>query len=284
MIYSRLGLHLRINEGIERLIEDAKRCDVRRIQFFLTTPKGNSYLKIPEAVRKAFLHVQREFLFDAYVHSSYWINPSTGHKVSYNVSKSLLKQEITLAKKLQIPYLVLHAGTAKGYEDALDDQQARVRGIQTMAKLLNAVLKNEEEIVILLENTTHGGKSVGSDLRDFTLLLNELAFPDRIGFCIDSAHAYAYGYELADTEKFVDVIRGTIGVERVKLLHLNDSLEPCGSKKDKHALPGKGLMGKEPLARLITHPAFAKVPLIIEPPTTEMSELINVFNEVATWI
>lgn len=284
MNLNRIGIHLRIKQGLLQLAQEAINLNLQHFQFFLAPTTKSNHINI-EPEREAFLKIKHEHFSMLYLHSSYWINPASGNVTGYEVSKGLLKKELRLAQKLEIPYLVLHGGVAKDHPISPDDPYAKKAGIYALAKMLNHLLKQDPNVQFLLENCAHGNRTVGNDFADFAALKQELIHPEKIGFCVDFAHAFAYGYQLADTTNFVTMLQQTIGLDAIKLIHFNDSAEPCGSKKDQHTLPGQGLIGKETLKALVEHPELNSIPLIIEPPHTQSSKisLKSLFEDLSTW-
>jgi len=267
----KIGSHLRLDDSYSDMPEQAIALGADACQFFFIAQGANRYLKLTKEDKERFLELRKQV--DVFAHSSYWINPATGKLVSREVSEKLLARELKIAHALDIDYLVMHAGSAKEYGRNLPEEKVRRLGIQATAKLLTNGLKKEKQATVLVENTAHGGKTVCSDLNDFTTLRAHLDPALPIGFCVDTAHAFAYGYDLEDTESFLALLDTTMGLENIKLIHLNDSLKPCGSKIDMHTIPGKGLIGQEALLRFATHPALQHLPIIIEPPVLPPGEV-----------
>jgi deoxyribonuclease-4 len=235
--------------------------DINAVQFFLTKlPKGK-YINLKHENLNDFLHIKQRSFSHTYIHCSYWINLATGNTYSLYTSINLLKKEIRMAKKLQIQHLVLHAGSAKGHE--------KITGIETLARVLNHIFKKEHTTTILLENTAHGNKSIGSDLQDFSLLKSKLDFPEKLKFCLDLAHGFSYGYDITNTKDFIHTIDTHMGIKNIQLIHVNDSAEKRGSKLDKHAIPGKGYIGKTVLKNIINHKTLQHIPIILELPSGE---------------
>ncbi len=280
----RIGLHIRLKEGLAQVAQEALNFNLSHFQFFLTPSPKSAYINIgPE--RENFLMLKQNHFQSLFLHSSYWINPATGKAAGFAASKGLLRKEQAIAQKLEIPFLVVHGGVAKDHPTTPEDPQAKKAGIQTLAKTLNHLVKQESTVQILLENCAHGNRTIGNDFNDFLALKQELDQPEKIGFCVDLAHAFSYGYQLADTENFVQILSTTIGLDAIKLIHFNDSAELCGSKKDHHALPGHGLIGKDTLKSVVNHPTLAHIPLIIEPPHAHSSKntLKSLLEEFNTW-
>ena len=282
-----LGIHLRLEKSYLHMLEVAHDYGLRSCQFFFTPQSTGKYLQLTPTEKKAFLDFRRKHFSTIYAHGSYWITLATGNEVSAQASLGILKKELALAKQLEIDYLVLHAGSAKNLPDKND-------GIKAMAAMLNEALEEENKVKILIENTAHAGKAVCSDLKDFNMLrrllktedkvgFNKVGF-NKVGFCVDTTHAFAYGYDLEATDDFVAILDKTMGIENIKLIHLNDSASEYGSRIDAHLPPGKGLIGKQILKRFINHPKLKNIPIIVEPPVLDEKEMMDMIEEVKTWI
>ena len=137
-----------------------------------------------------------------------------------------------------------------------------------------------------MENTAHGNMSVGSDLQDFHQLLQKLDHPEKISFCIDTSHAHAFGYDIADITKhgeFIDLLDELIGLERIVLIHLNDTKEKCGSLIDRHDIVGQGKLGDSVLKHFIAQPRLAHIPVLMELPVLPEQEEIALLRKVISW-
>ncbi|QQR49499.1 deoxyribonuclease IV [bacterium] len=285
MIYNhKIGLHVRLKDSIVEVLNNAKDYHIRYVQFFLSpTNRDSKYIKFSTEEQEAFIKLKRENFSEIFIHSSYWINPASGKKATQDISRKLLKQEIELAQRLDIPYIVLHCGSATWHKPDLSAEENKLLGIKTLCTTLNAVLKDTKNIQILLENTAHGNLSLGSDFQDFTLIKQFLDFPEKVAFCVDFSHAFSFGYDLANKEEFINLLKKTIGLSAIKLIHFNDSLEPMGSKKDRHALPGKGLIGTPVLQELIKDSALSSIPKIIEVPLAEPAVMNPLLSDISNW-
>jgi len=270
-----IGLHIRLNETLTQVAEKALRLELPFFQCFLVLKSTGNLVKPPQEDIESFLALRREHFEDLYIHGSYWINlagiTNTGHRA--------LKRELELAKRLEFNRFVIHPGSAKGGESKLD-------GIDALARALNELLKHEHDITMMLENTAHGGFSVGGDLHDFALLLQKLDRPENIKFCIDSAHAYSYGYDITTElgrDKFIKLLEDTIGINAVALLHLNDTNEKLGSKIDRHELIGKGRIGIDSLRAFVTHDKLVQIPLLMELPVVDEEVEVQMLTMVRSW-
>ena len=277
-----IGFHIRIKDNYTDLAVYGERLNVPIIQCFLMPKEPKRYLYPKSEDRRSWLDIKKQKFKHVYAHSSYWVVPAIGKKISSKISHSYLQKEITIAKKLEIDSLIIHPGSATGYDPALSIDECKMEGIKALGNMLNDVLKNEPTH-LLLENTAHGNKAVGSDLTDFIKLRPLIKWKTQIGFCLDTAHAYAYGYDVTDTDNFVQLLDETMGIHNIRLIHLNDSDEPLGSKLDKHSSFGEGFIGKEALRRLVNHPKMDHIPLIVEPPPLEPNEMRLLMKELNSW-
>jgi len=272
---SRLGLHLRLQDSIQEVIDQALRLQLPFFQCFLTGKSGSLVQMGPQEINY-FADKVRQHFSTVYLHGSYLSNLCRPRYSMHPV----LEIELAYAKQLAFTHLILHPGSSRGCE-------SNEEGINWLARALNKVLKREHDIKIVLENTAHGSFSVGGDLHDFRNLLAKLNHPEKISFCIDTAHAYSFGYDLAvDTQQdeFIDLIDATITRERVALIHLNDTQDALGSFVDRHCVAGEGNIGEYPLRRFIKQPAFAEVPIIMELPVLADEEVARVYQKVKHWL
>jgi len=278
----RLGLHIPLKDTLTHVAQQAHNLNLRFFQTFLTKQKTKKYLVLSAKDKQAFLALRPSFT-EIFIHSSYWINPGSSDKAVVYLAKKLLKKELALAHELETRYLVLHAGSAKGHRPTAQDPDGKMAGIATVAKVLNSVLKQESNVTILLENSAHGKKTIGSNLDDFITLKELIQYPERIGFCLDTAHAFSYGYPLEPLADFIKHIDATIGMSNIKLIHFNDTNDTLGSKLDRHAFPGSGKIGKSSLQKILHHPLFNPIPKIIEGPAGSKTISSEFLNDICSW-
>lgn len=277
---NKIGLHLRLNEALMHALQQADALALPAVQFFVAkaVEKKTHYIT-PTADEKDFLRTLRnKHQATTIIHASYWINAASGRDKAYTASKGLLKKELAMAKNLEVPFLVLHPGTANGFAPDLPLTTVKQLGIERLASLLNEALKNESDITILLENTAHGRNAIGSDLQDFRQIKELLNHPEKVFFCLDTAHAHAYGYDLANFDEFIASLDSLIGIDNIKLIHLNDIEGDRGSKQDKHAMPGEGQLGLSLLQKIAHFPQFLPIPKIIELPASPFEIIQSVMN------
>lgn len=277
-----IGLHLKLNENFCSLLVAAQKYNIMSFQFFLVKENSGKYLKIDPQDLKTFVKITKH-VPNIYIHSSYWINLCSGNKVGYQTSQKILQKEIDLAKKLNIKKIVMHPGSATKFDNCQENYKCKIKGIDNLTKALNKILQKEHNIKIILENTAHGKKTVGSDLNDFKLIKQKLYYPEKVEFCIDVAHAFAYGYSVNKTNDFINILENSMGTENISLIHINDTSEQQGTKIDKHVAPGKGFIGENTLKNIINHEKLTKKPIILEIPNINAPQTIEALNLVNNW-
>lgn len=271
----RVGVHIRMRSSLHELLQRVESLDLPFFQCFFVPQETGKLIQITESEVSDFLKIRRAYFDDLYCHASYWVNLASLGNNGY----PQLRREVILAKQLEFTHLVLHAGTAKG-------AMHRSEGIDALAMALNNLFKRERDITVLLENTCHTNLAVGSDILDFQQLLEKIDRPERIGFCIDTAHAYSYGYDVSNAEgqdSFIGLLDATIGIERIKLIHLNDTVEKLGSFIDRHSIIGQGNIGEDALKRFALHPALQHIPLLMELPELSVDQELQILEKVRKW-
>jgi deoxyribonuclease IV len=275
MIKNRIGVHIRMRSSLQELLQRADSLDLPFFQCFFVPQETGKLIQVMQHDVYEFLKIRRARFDELFCHVSYWVNLSS----LGNNGFPQLRREITFAKRLEFTHFVLHAGTAKGAVNKL-------QGIDALAIALNKLFALESNITLLLENSCHGNLAVGSDVTDFALLLEKIDKPERLYFCIDTAHAYVYGYDIANIEeqgKFIALLQATIGIERIKLIHLNDTVERLGSRIDRHSIPGQGSIGKDALKHFVMHPQLQHIPLLLELPEMSVEDELAVLDGIREW-
>jgi deoxyribonuclease-4 len=271
----KIGLHLRITAGIADVMQRACEFQLALFQCFLIDQHTKRHISIEKKDIQEFASARDTFNFLP-VHGAYWINVSGKE---FAVGQYILQRELEIAKRLNFSHYILHPGSAASWKDK------RI-GIDSLVRILNTITKHEQDITIVLENTAHGGYSIGSNLEDFRLIKEKLDFPEKISFCIDTAHAHAFGYDIVSSEgseQFIQLLENTVGIEAISLIHLNDTKEKRGSHKDQHEIIGNGMIGKQALVRFLNDSRLSKIPVILELPALSDEEQKNIVAMVHEW-
>ncbi|MBQ3684620.1 MAG: deoxyribonuclease IV, partial [Methanomicrobium sp.] len=254
--------------------ERAKESGANTFQIFTGNPRGWSTKEIDEETAVAFNAAYKKYNFGEVVaHMPYLPNPASPKDEIYEKSCDVLLREILRCRRLGIAYLVTHLGSHGG--------SGREFGINRVADALTGALTAAEEhagaktpFMILLENTAGTKNSIGGQFADIgdILKITDETFPDGIGVCTDTCHAFAAGYDLTTAEGFERTIadfEDAVGLKRLKVIHLNDTKGDCASHLDRHEHIGLGRIGTEGLKRVVTHPTLSSRIFILETPIDE---------------
>lgn len=270
-----IGLHLRWSKTILEAMQVAVALELPIFQCFLVSQETERHLLMPMRDQQLFCALRaRHAMQELFLHASYRINLADGKQTHY-----LLERELAWAERLNFTHLILHPG-------AVPMGISREESLDGLARSLNALCARELPVAIVLENVAYGGKAFGGDVHEFALLLEKLDYPEKIGFCIDTAHAYSYGYDLATgqaIQAFLKLISATIGLERLALLHGNDTHTLCGGRIDSHALFGQGMLGEHALRSFVMHVDLGAIPLILELPVVDTEEQKRTVAMVREW-
>ena len=195
-------------------------------------------------------------------HDSYLINLATADPELRAKSLASFKAELRRAVELGLDAVVTHPGNATDGDPA--------RGLAQNAALIEEALAEVPgRTLVLLETTAGSGRVLGATFEELAEMIGRISpeHRERVGICLDTCHVYSAGYDLVnDYDGVVRHLDGTVGLERLRLFHLNDSMTPFGSRKDRHAGIGEGSLGEEPFRRVMTDERFAGVPKVLETP------------------
>jgi deoxyribonuclease-4 len=259
----RLGVHVPIAGGLDKALAWATRCGCTTIQIFSRSPRGGPPPKwSEEAVERFDRERRRAGIEPLTIHGPYIINLASPVPAMWNQSVGLCREEYARAVRLAADYLVTHVGSHRGEGEAA--------GIQRVAQALNRTLDGTTaNVMILLENTAGSGQGIGYQFEQLAAIRDAVLANDRVGICLDTAHLFAAGYPIQTADGLEEVIAAfdrAVGLAHLRLIHLNDSKVPFGSRVDRHWHIGKGHIGLEAFRRLVNHPALREIPFILETP------------------
>ena len=197
------------------------------------------------------------------IHAVYLINPATKDREMRKKSADSLIHALRMGDEIGADGVVLHPGSTVGepHEEALP----------RVGDMLKHALGESDRCRLLLENTAGAGNTLGRSFEELRELIDLAGGEKRIGVCLDSCHMFATGFDVRTAEKIGDVVkrfRKTVGMRRLKSLHVNDSMTPLGSNRDRHAIPGQGEIGEKGCAAFLSEPAFENLPALFEGPGT----------------
>ncbi|WP_414837116.1 deoxyribonuclease IV [Candidatus Nanohalococcus occultus] len=260
----RLGAHVSISGGMDKAIERQEDIGGNCGQIFAGSPRTWSVSEYTDEEGQSFQDLRDEKDQNPYViHSTYLVNLATPKDDLFEKSLNCLQAELDAAGQLGVEFVVFHPGAHTG--------SGRENGIERIAEGIDE-LEIPENVTLLLENTAGKGTTLGRSMGELRQMIDHAETPDeKIGVCIDTCHAHAAGYELREQEGFEDFlqeIKEDVGLERIKVLHLNDSKDEKGSEKDNHEHIGDGNIGEDGFRNVVNAEEFEELPMVLETPTS----------------
>lgn len=259
-----LGAHVSVAGGFAEGIRRGTELGCQALQIFVKSPNQWKAKPIAPADATSFRAAHATSAIGPLVaHAAYLINLAAPDPEILAKSRAGLADELERCDALGVPGLVVHPGAHLG--------RGEDEGLTAIAASLDQILaeRGDAPARILVELTAGQGSVLGRTLEQLATIRARARHGDRIGFCLDTCHAFATGYALdeeAGWSDFLAAIEATIGFASVACVHLNDSVHERGSRKDRHANIGEGRMGVEPFRRLLAEPRFAGIPLVLETP------------------
>jgi deoxyribonuclease-4 len=265
----RFGFHLSIAGGFSKVFERARKRSCETIQFFSRNPRGWKYGPLDEEEVSLFRSsLPSSGLSPVFLHMPYLPNLASKESKFYTRSIDSLAVELERAEMLGAQYLILHLGHRMGAseEEAID---AVCEGIDQSFKV------RANPVILLLENTAGQGSEIGSTFEEIGKIIRGVGENERVGVCLDTAHAFEAGYDLSredGLERTLESFDRQVGLNRLHLLHLNDSKTPLGSGADRHWHIGEGHIGLSGFRSLVNHPLLSPLPGIMETPRKDTVE------------
>lgn len=268
----KFGVHVGIGGGFQKSIQQALDSGCDCIQIFAGNPRGWRTTPYDASAWKGFAMLRRQHhIAPTVIHTSYLINLATADRTLQAKSAALVAHDLDVAAKGDIEYVNTHLGSY-GAQDPR-------KGFDRVCKTLTRIISNTKPgPMLLLENSAGAGNHCGSTLDELGEILHAIGSA-RVGVCLDTAHAWASGYEIsneAGVSAFLAQIEKHIGFDRVKALHLNDTKVALGAKRDLHWHVGKGLIGDRGFRTLLRSPHLAHVAVICETPNTLEEDIQNI--------
>lgn len=256
----RVGAHTSISGGLHLALVRALALGCQTVQLFVKNARSWALRPPKEEEVEAFGRL-RQGLWPVIAHSSYLINLASPDDRLYEKSLEAFLEEIKVAEQLGITYFVLHPGSHMGAGEE--------EGICRIVRALNLALYEVPRVEILLETASGSKNVIGSKFEHFAALLEMVEEEHRVGICLDTCHLWASGYDIKTHEGYqrtFEELQALIGLEKVKLIHANDSKAPLGGSVDRHEHIGLGHIGLEGFRLLLKDKRLEGLPLIIETP------------------
>lgn len=272
----KLGLHVSIQGTIDKAVDRAVERGCNTFQIFTGNPRGwRSKELSPDEVDTFIEKVRQHKISPVFGHVPYLLNLPSPKEDVYRKSVNSLMSELDKCERLEIPYLVAHLGSHLG--------TGKEEGLRRTTHAINLSFSNAGgDVILLLENTAGTKNSIGSSFEEIRSIIDHVDVRERVGVCFDTCHGFAAGYDLRTrraVEGTIGKIDETVGFERVKLVHLNDSIGNLGSRIDRHEHIGMGSIGENGF-RNILGSKFGQLPLILETPIDERRSDIQNLEKV----
>ena len=256
----RIGCHLSSAKGYLAMGREAKKIDAGTFQFFTRNPRGGNAKEIdPEDVR-AFLEFSRqEDIVPLLAHAPYTLNGCSADESIRVFARKTMEDDL---RRMEFT-----PGNLYNFHPGSHVKQGVETGIEYIAGMLNAILKPEQTTTGLLETMAGKGSEGGWSFEELREILDRVALSEKRGVCLDTCHVWDGGYDIVNhLDEVLTEFDRVIGLSRLKAIHLNDSQNPLGAHKDRHARIGEGQIGLEALVRVINHPALKRLPFYLETP------------------
>ncbi len=255
-----IGSHISSSKGYEAMGKTAVYMGADTFAFFTRNPRGGKAKEIkPEDVEK-YKKIAKEYQFGKIVaHAPYTMNACAAKEDLREFAKNTMRDDLERMEYIPGNYYNFHPGSHVG--------QGAAVGIEKIAEILNAVLKPEWDTTVLLETMAGKGTEVGRSFEELREIIDRVDCREKLGVCLDTCHVWDGGYDIVhDLDGVVQEFDQVIGLGYLKAVHLNDSMNPMGSHKDRHAKIGEGQIGLEALSAVTRHPALRHLPFVLETP------------------
>lgn len=269
----RIGAHMPTSGGLHNALRNgqAAGCDV--VQIFTKSPQQWKAKEFTDADVEKFVAAQKETgILCLGAHDSYLINPAAADPELLQKSRNALIEELGRSARLGLPYVVMHQGAV----GTATEEEALQRLADSVKYALDTVPEGGPQL--LLETTAGQGKCLGYRFEQIAFVLDAIGRDPRVGVCLDTCHLFAAGYDLRDAASYAATMADfdrLIGLDRIKMVHANDSKKELGSRVDRHEAIGKGHIGAEAFRLLLTDSRLSDVPIILETPKEGDMDPVN---------
>lgn len=258
-----IGSHISSSKGYEAMGKQALKLGANTFAFFTRNPRGGKAKDIVQEDVDAFLKLAKDHSFGKLVaHGPYTMNICAAKEDIRKFAKDMLIDDLARMEYIPGNYYNFHPGSHVG--------QGSDKGIAVIAQVLNDVLKEDMTTTVLLETMAGKGSEVGRNFEELCAIIDLVELKDKVGVCFDTCHVWDGGYDVAENlDGVLEEFDSVIGLDKLKAVHLNDSMNPLGSHKDRHEKIGEGNIGREAVERIINHPKLSGRPFILETPNDD---------------
>lgn len=267
----KIGCHLSSSKGYLAMGKDAVKIQANTFQFFTRNPRGGNAKAINPSDVEQFLAFAKEHDIDhILVHAPYTLNACSADEGLRDFARRTMADDL-----MRMEYT---PGSCYNFHPGSHVKQGTEVGISYIAAMLNEILKPEQTTTVLLETMAGKGSEIGGRFEELREIIDRVTLNSHMGVCLDTCHIWDGGYDIVHhLDEVLTEFDRVIGLSRLKAIHLNDSQNPLGARKDRHARIGEGYIGKEALIRIVNHPALKNLPFYLETP----NELPGYAEEIA---
>ncbi len=255
-----IGCHLSSSKGYLNMGETAKQIGANTFQFFTRNPRGGAAKAIDKTDADAFNEFQKENNFAKILaHAPYTLNPCSDKEETRAFAFSVFKDDLERMEYTPNQLYNFHPGSHVG--------QGTDKGIELICDILNRVLTPEISTTVLLETMSGKGSEVGSKFEELRKIIDNTQLNNKLGVCLDTCHVFDAGYDIVNNlDGVLEEFDKVIGLDRLKAIHINDTMNPFESHKDRHQKIGNGFIGVDAFERIINHKALKDIPFLLETP------------------
>ncbi|MDK2965993.1 MULTISPECIES: deoxyribonuclease IV [Lacrimispora] len=255
-----IGCHLSSSKGFLAMGKEAVKIGADTFQFFTRNPRGTKAKKIdPEDIGRFLSFAKEHGINRILAHAPYTLNACSADEGLRTLARDTMKDDLERMEYIPGNCYNFHPGSHTG--------QGTETGIGYISHMLNQILKPDQNTTVLLETMSGKGSEVGRTFEELREILNQIQLKECMGVCLDTCHVWDAGYDIAgDLDGVLNEFDRIIGLSSLKAIHLNDSLNPLGSHKDRHAAIGQGMIGFDALKRVVEHPSLKDLPFYLETP------------------
>ncbi len=266
-----IGCHLSVSGGYTNMGKTALSIGANTFQFFTRNPRGGG-IKVPtdEDIAGLIKIMEENNFAPIIAHAPYTFNPCSADEGIRDYTKRTMAEDLRLLDKIPNVLYNFHPGSHVS--------QGVDIGITKTVDTLNDILKNSEKTMVLIETMAGKGSEIGKTFEEIKAIIDGVENSDRVGVCLDTCHIHDGGYKIAENvNAVIDEFDRVIGIDRLKAIHLNDSKNPLGARKDRHETIGNGHLTLDSIIKIISHPVISKLPICLETP----NELDGYAKEIA---
>lgn len=258
-----IGSHISSAKGYAAMGRQAVMLGADTFAFFTRNPRGGSAKAISQPDVEQYLEIAGEHGFAKIVaHAPYTLNACAAKEEIRKFARETFADDLKRMEYTPGQYYNFHPGSHVG--------QGAEKGIELIAEMLNANLQSAQTTVVLLETMSGKGSEVGRTFEELRAIIDRVELSDKLGVCMDTCHVWDGGYDIVNhLDGVLEEFDRVIGLGRLKAIHINDSMNPMGSHKDRHAKIGEGKIGLEAFGRIVRHPALQELPFILETPNDD---------------